>query len=194
MALPVLGLSRCTECSSARQEWAAFALWVSVCCWKAGSEGSNSSHFKIQLISSTLKNLSCEGASALRLFFSPRVNKTTALTLPKGPMRSCKRWVNLYDQSVFSCLCPLSMGKHCSFPCLWLQPSTSKICRSLWGKGHYISHTIMFSPSFEHFLWSLLRKNWPFQLNPPNRAAPWSLFVFLTLFLPLLNKLSFQTW
>lgn len=193
MALPVLGLSHCTGRSSARQEWAAFALWEDVCCWKAGGEGYNSPHFKIKLISATLKNLSCEGAPALRPFFSPRVNKGIALTLPKGPMRSCKHWVDLYDHSVFSRLCPLSMGKR-SFPCLWLQPSTSKTCWSLWGKGHYISHTIMFSLSFEHFLWSLLRKNWPSQSNPPNRAAPWSLFVFFMLFLPLLNKLSFQTW
>lgn len=72
--------------------------------------------------------------------------------LSKGPMRcllrSCKLWVNLYDYSVFSCLCPLSMSKHWSFPCLWLQPS--KISWSFLGEWAYISHTKMFSPSFEH--------------------------------------------
>lgn len=150
------------------------------CCWKAGTEGYNSSHFKINSFwlhweISHVRELLHWGSSSAQ-----------GAHLTKGPMRclltSCRLWVNLYDYSIFSCLCPLSTGKHYSFPCLWLQPSTSKIRWSFWGKVHYISHAIMFSPSFEHFLRPLLRKNWPSQSNPPNRVAPWSFFVFYTFF------------
>lgn len=76
MALPVLGLSHCTG-SLAGVSCISFVFAVG---WLALRV---TAHFKIKLISTTLKNLSCERASALRPFFSPRVNKVP--TYQKDP-------------------------------------------------------------------------------------------------------------
>lgn len=116
----------------------------------AGTEGYSSSHFKIELISTTLKNLSHERAPALRPFFSPRVKKVP--TYQKDPwdaswhLRSCKLWVNLCGCWVFSCLCPLSMGKHFLGPAFDYNLQLQKYAGACGGKGIILAIQKCFHP------------------------------------------------
>lgn len=85
---------------------------------------------------------------------------------------------NLYDDAIFFFFffTYLKHGKMLLSLLHLITTFNFKICCILGGKGHYIRHMMRFSPYFEHFLWSLLRKKWPFHSDPPIRAATMKLF------------------